>query len=544
MQIFVRVPFGETLALESEVNDTIKDLKTKIEDRIGLPVGRQRLIYANKELEDLYKISDYDIKKGSTLHLLLRLTPQMQIPVIFESGKSITLDVKPHDTIQHVKEIIQNLEKIPTENQILMYDAVQLGNRYTLSDYNICENSRIPLFLKLKRQMQIFVKIFGGKTITLEVEACDTIMDLKFKIEEKEGIPLTQQRLLYSSRTLKDECKLSDYNIGKESTLHLFRLKERMLIFVETMKNQRIILDVEQNESIAKVKTVIQTIVGIPSDQLVLMYEGRSLSDRYTLSYYNIQDESTLHLELKLETGMQIFVKIMARKTITLRVESNDTVEDVKDKIHEKEGIPLNQQRLYYASRKLEDGYILDDYDIEKEATLHLVLKPDPKMRIFVKTLTGKTITLDVNPNDLVETVKAKIQKKVGMYSRRHILIYAGKQLQDGLTLLDYNIKNESILFLLMRLGVSAKANTFKPNENEILEDFKARIHREEVVLSDQERPTIASNLFRNERTLSHYNQRQSEDNLQTFATAIASETKNLGASSEITSKTPDKKEK
>ena len=158
--------------------------------------------------------------------------------------------------------------------------------------------------------------------------------------------------------------------------------------------------------------------------------------------------------------GMQLFVKTLTGKTVSIEVEEGESIEDVKAKIAEKEGIPPEQQRLIFGGQQLQDAKTLDDYDVGDDATLHLVLRLRGGMQLFVKTLTGKTVSIEVEEGESIEDVKAKIAEKEGIPPEQQRLIFGGQQLQDAKTLDDYDVGDDATLHLVLRLRGGPSASS------------------------------------------------------------------------------------
>ena len=316
----------------------------------------------------------------------------MQIFIKTLTGKTITLEVEPSDTIKMVKRKIQDKEGVPPSQQHLIFKRQELKDRQTLDEYKVTNKSSVHLRLgdELDRIL-INVEFPTGRKIFINVSPKDDFASVRKMIYDREGIPVDQQRLSFAGKEVVDDhLPLSEYHNEIELSLQLDvkQQKYEFFLHVKTPTGKtKIKVEAVSGDTIQDVKRKIMEEIGIPPNQQLLMFNNREIEDeRHSLESNNINSDSIIELVIRRTHSNErhIYVKMPNGIRIVVDVSLEDTIADVKEKIKELIGTPVDKQLITFGDTKLEGDKKLSDFGVEHGSTVSMITSSTTQTKCIV----------------------------------------------------------------------------------------------------------------------------------------------------------------
>ena len=294
MQILVKIPTGETIRLEVATSCSVRNVKAMILDRIGILPDQQELLFAGKQLEDDCTLSDYNVRRKSTLHLGINAQLRgMKIHIRTPKGDVITLDVASNDTVRAMKFQIETHTGIPQAQQQLVFNCEYLQDDQILKkDCGIGQSSMLDLVSGGEMQITVETTSRPRNTFILTVDPTDTVLCVKSKTSVIMKVPLILQKFHFHSKQLDDPRTLKFYSIETGSTL---QLTVPPLVMVSTPNGQKAVqIHIYPDQKVRNLKHRINEKLEIPVDKQRLFYQDRLLEDDCTLSSYGVDADSLI----------------------------------------------------------------------------------------------------------------------------------------------------------------------------------------------------------------------------------------------------------
>jgi len=296
LKLKVKTPDGRILPVVMKPDDTVDDLKQKIEDDHNIPVEEQNLSLKGTPLtQPNATMDDIGAKSGDTIDMAPKT---MDIIVRTPEGEELPISVTPTDSVRELKEKLENDHSIPVEDQNLSFKGTPMNDPSTTLEDRGIEDGDILDLEPNNTTITVHVNTPEGKKLSVHVWPTDTVDDLKATIEHDHSIPVEDQNLSFNGTPLSDpDSTMEDNGIEHDDVVDLLA-DDNMTINVRTPEGKTFSIPVKPENTVRDVKKVVESMHGIPAKDQILKYEGEPLEDPgATMKDLGISDGDTLDLD-------------------------------------------------------------------------------------------------------------------------------------------------------------------------------------------------------------------------------------------------------
>lgn len=400
MKIFILLPSGKKIRFSVNIEDTIKRIKRVVTKKGGIPAAVQIVKFNDMEVADSKTLSSLSVGNEDTL-----VVETFRITVVDWEGETIEFkEISPKDTVEEIKSVLNKVKGYPLNKQVFLYGGKKLNAFVSIGDQGVKHHGVLEMEEPKEEARpikKVSLQIFGAMDedplkrsthgdedicVTIQKNETETfpiyfdpmgyIADLKIKIEKKQDIKVSDQRLSFDGSMLDDDLTLVECNIVDGVTLVL----EPMKVICVLPNKKKMRLTVSPEDSIKKLKKAVFKKARISMDVQCMMFGGKELRDTDRIENAGIAHED----EILVEVYSIRIAHWLGDIFVLTDMNPSDNVEDLKSILLKRKQIPKNMQQFTFQGRPV-NGFIgLRDQGITHKSTLvmedlEIIKSPRPK---------------------------------------------------------------------------------------------------------------------------------------------------------------------
>lgn len=391
--LYVERPRRRTVILQVHSSDTVARIKRGVQEKEGVAFDVQRLVFEGRDLSDGDTVAVCGITRtNNVVQLSIDEDRDTQIFVSIPGQERISLWVNTAFTVARIKELIEARQGIPADTQRLSFARRLLDNDdRTLAACGIEENHMIHLTIEDPPPIKLTVRKQNGTVADLTVPSDERVGELRVRIAAVEGATSRDLQLFYDGSYLEDTTKLRNIpRLADGSTIDLIVPLEvafaesssssahagggQLLVFVRSLAGKVVPIQLQPADTVGELKRRVEVQEGIPRANQCLVSGGCQLQDDRTVSDYGVQNQSTVHLLVRVPRPLNLHVRALDGNQFQLSADPAKTVRSLLEGVGTQD---VEHVSVFLGDQELELECPLGHYQITEGSVLQLQAKKD-----------------------------------------------------------------------------------------------------------------------------------------------------------------------